>query len=63
MAYIISKLYKHVHDIHLEGKASQIFYLWLSLDFMIKKREDLVDFFKHDFLHFIKQKLRPKSKI
>ena len=41
----------------------RFFYLGLSSDFMLKKREDLVDFFKHNFLHLIKQKLKPKSKI
>ena len=36
MAYISLRLYKHVHNIHLEGTVSQIFYLWLSFDFMLK---------------------------
>ena len=26
----------HVHNIHLEGTVSQIFYLWLSFDFRLK---------------------------
>ena len=63
MAYISLKFYKHVHNIHLEGTVSQILYLRLSFDFMLKKREELVDFFKHNFLHLTKQKLKPKSKI
>ena len=64
MAYISLKFYKHVHNIHLEGTVSQtFFYLGLTFDFMLKKWEDLVDFFKHNFLHLIKQKLKPKSKI
>ena len=37
---------------------SQIFYLGLSFNFMQKKRVDLVDLFRHNFLHLIKQKLR-----
>ena len=36
MAYIFLKFYKHVHNIHLEGTVSQIFYLGLSFDFMKK---------------------------
>ena len=36
MAYISLELYKHVHNIHLEGTLSQIFYLELSFDFILK---------------------------
>ena len=36
MAYILLKFYKHVHNIHLEGTVSQMFYLGPSFDFMTK---------------------------
>ena len=40
---------------------SQIFDLGLTFNFMQKK--DLVEFFKQNCLHSIKNKLRPKKKI
>ena len=58
MAYISLKFYKHVHNIHLEGTVSQILYLRLSFDFMLKKTGRF-----SNFLHLTKQKLKPKSKI
>ena len=63
MAYIYFEFYMHVNNIHMERTVSQIFHLGLSFNFTLKKGEDLADFFKHNFLHLIKQKLGPKSKI
>ena len=37
MAHISLKFYKHVYTIHLEGTVSQILYLGLSFDVMLKK--------------------------
>ena len=46
MAYISLKFYKHVHNIHLEGTMSQIFYLGLTFDFMLKKTGRFSRFFQ-----------------
>ena len=46
---IISILYRHVHNIHLEGT---IFHLGLSFKCMLKKREDLADFFSNKLSTF-----------
>ena len=58
MLPIFSQLYKHVYNIPLEGTMSQILYLMLSFDFMLKNGKIFVDFIKHNFLHLIKQRLR-----
>ena len=52
-----------VKIIHREGSVSQIFYLGFSFCFIKKKTGNFWSFLKLDFLDFIKQKLRPKSKI
>ena len=39
VAYISLKFSKHVHNIHLEGILSQISYLGLSYDFMLKNEK------------------------
>ena len=63
MALILSRLTMPVENNHIEGTVSLNFDLGLSFYFMYKKREDLCDFFILIFLHFIKQKRGPISKI
>ena len=48
-----------VKNIHMEDTVSQIFYLGLSFDFIVKTC-NFFHFLKLYFLDFIKQKLRPK---
>ena len=56
MAHISLKFYKHVHNIHLEGTVSQIFfYLGLTFDVLLKKTGRFSGFFQTNFLNLIKK--------
>ena len=53
----------YILKVLLEGSVSQIFYLGPSFHFMAKNGQLFVFFMQNNFLHFIKLKLGPKSKI
>ena len=53
----------YILKVLLEGSVSHIFYLGPSFHFMAKNGQLFVFFMQNNFLHFIKFKLGPKSKI